>query len=86
MPRPEGWGVKAGPLVAELCGLIGLRNVSVKIYGRRTNRLFVAHALLEALAKQSTPHDGVEATGMYVREVYHSAKLPAGLRRGVDVL
>lgn len=36
--------------------------------------------------KQTTPHDGVEATGMYVREVYSRKELPFGLKRGVGAL
>lgn len=40
---------------------------------------------LAALAKQATPHDGVEGTGTYVREVYYRPKLPMRLQRGVDV-
>ncbi|MEW5306957.1 MAG: hypothetical protein WDW36_009384 [Sanguina aurantia] len=80
MPRPEGWGTKCNSLLYELCHLVGLRNVSIKVMGRRKNKFFVAQAFLEALQKQSTPYDGVEGTGMYMREKY-SKSLPAGLKK-----
>ena len=39
---------------------------------------------------QSVPHDGVEGTGIYVREVFRrngvKDTLPMGLKRGVDVM
>jgi small subunit ribosomal protein S5 len=40
---------------------------------------------VEAMSNQSLPHDGVEGTGVYMREVYAKKQLPCGLRRGVDV-
>ncbi|GFR46973.1 hypothetical protein Agub_g8625 [Astrephomene gubernaculifera] len=84
-PRPEGWGLCCSDLMYELCNVVGIRNISIKIRGRRVNKFFVAQCFQEALLKQTTPHDGVEATGMYVREVYHKKHLPWGLKRGVDV-
>jgi ribosomal protein S5 len=36
MPRPEGWGVKASDLVSELCGLTGIKNISIKVSGDTT--------------------------------------------------
>jgi hypothetical protein len=39
---------------------------------------------VEAMSNQSLPHDGVEGSGVYMREVY-AKKLPCGLQRGVDV-
>jgi small subunit ribosomal protein S5 len=39
---------------------------------------------VEAMSNQSLPHDGVEGTGVYMREVF-AKKLPCGLQRGVDV-
>ena len=54
--------------------------------GRSKNKFYVAQCLQEALATQSMPHDGVEGTGVYVREVYNAANLPMGLERGVHVL
>lgn len=89
MPRHEGWGVKASDLVSELCGLAGIRNASIKMFGRFKNKFYVAQCFQEALSMQTTPHDGVEGKGVYVREVFNSrrgAKLPMGLQRGVDVL
>jgi small subunit ribosomal protein S5 len=58
--------------------------------GRCKNKFYVAHCLKEALAKQSAPHDGVEGSGVYVREIFHGTglggKLPMGMKRGVDIL
>ncbi|KAG2490039.1 hypothetical protein HYH03_011504 [Edaphochlamys debaryana] len=68
-PRPEGWGLRCSDLLYELCNLAGIRDVSIKIRGRRKNKFFVAKCFQEALLRQTTPHDGVEATGMYIREV-----------------
>lgn len=85
MPRHDGWGVKASDLLSELCGLVGIKNISIKMTGRSKNKFYVAQCLQEALATQSMPHDGIEGTGVYVREVYNG-KLPMGLKRGVDVL
>ena len=42
MPRHEGWGVKASDLVSELCGLVGIRNVSIKMVNASKNKFFVA--------------------------------------------
>lgn len=53
--------------------------------GRRKNKMSVVRCFLEALQKQSLPHDGVEGTATYVREVYYK-KLPMRLQQGVDVL
>lgn len=89
MPRHEGWGVKASDLVSELCGLVGIKNVSIKMFGRLANKFYVAQCFQEALALQSVPHDGIEGTGVYVREVFRPPrgnKLPLGLERGVHVL
>ena len=49
------------------------------------NRRNVVKLWLAALSSQSLPHDGVEGTGAYVREVYHKTKLPYKLKRGVDL-
>jgi hypothetical protein len=39
---------------------------------------------MDAFGQQQTlPHDGIEGSGVYVREVL--PRLPTGLRRGVDV-
>jgi len=84
-PRPEGFGITASPLVQQLCGLAGMRNVTVKLTGRRRNVDNVVKAWLHAVTTQALPHDGVEGSGVYVREVYHREKLPLGLQRGVDV-
>ncbi|GIL85799.1 hypothetical protein Vretifemale_14340 [Volvox reticuliferus] len=86
MPRPEGWGLRCSDLIFELCNVVGIRNVSIRLRGRVKNKFYVAQCFQEALLKQTTPHDGVEATGIYVREVYVRNELPCGLRRGVDVL
>eukprot|EP00195_Chlamydomonas_chlamydogama_P007572 CAMPEP_0202906518 /NCGR_PEP_ID=MMETSP1392-20130828/39235_1 /ASSEMBLY_ACC=CAM_ASM_000868 /TAXON_ID=225041 /ORGANISM="Chlamydomonas chlamydogama, Strain SAG 11-48b" /LENGTH=352 /DNA_ID=CAMNT_0049595063 /DNA_START=164 /DNA_END=1223 /DNA_ORIENTATION=+ len=99
MPRAEGWGIKASDLLTDLCLLAGIRNISIKTYGRTKNKFYVAHCLLEALTRQSTPYDGIEGTGVYAREVwqpFHNTpardvpdldlqQLPMGLRRGVHV-
>lgn len=70
MPRHDGWGVKSSDLIAELCGLVGIKNISVKLIGRSKNKFYVAECLKEALAMQTVPHDGVEGTGVYVKEVF----------------
>lgn len=40
-----------------------------QVYGRRRPKFFVAAGFLEALQHQTVPHDGVEGSGVYVREV-----------------
>lgn len=85
-PRVAGFGITASPLITQLCELIGLSDVTVKVTGRRKNIRNVVNAFVEALSSQSLPHDGVEGTGVYMREVYHAKTLPCGLKRGVDVL
>lgn len=84
-PRPLGFGVTASPLVEQLCSLAGIKNVTAKLNGRRANTDNVVKAWLQAVTNQAAPHDGVEGGGVYVREVYHRAKLPYKLQRGVDV-
>ncbi|GLC61826.1 hypothetical protein PLESTB_001807700 [Pleodorina starrii] len=86
MPRPEGWGLRCCDLMYELCNVVGIRNVSIQLRGNLSNKFYVAQCFQEALLKQTTPHDGVEATGMYVREVYRHKELPYGRKRGVDVM
>ncbi len=58
--------------------------------GRSKNKFYVAQCLQEALAMQSAPHDGVEGTGVYVREIFNSNRgakdLPMGMQRGVHVM
>lgn len=48
--------------------------------------LLPSQCFLEALQRQTTPHDGVEATGVYMREVYYRKQLPCGLKRGADLM
>ena len=57
-----------------------------QMVGRSKNKFYVAQCLQEALGMQSTPHDGVEGTGVYVREVFNNPKLPMGMERGVHVI
>ena len=84
-PRPSGFGITASPLVTQLCELAGINDVTIKLTGRRRNIRHVVFAFIEALSGQSVPHDGVEGTGVYMREVYYRDKLPCGLKRGVDI-
>lgn len=84
-PRPSGFGITASPLIEQLCFLAGIKNVTIKLNGRRRNIDNVVKAWLHAVTTQSVPHDGVEGSGVYVREVYHRDKLPIGLKRGVDI-
>ncbi|GIL55964.1 hypothetical protein Vafri_11429 [Volvox africanus] len=86
MPRPEGWGLRCSDLMYELCNVVGIRNVSIRLRGGVKNKFYVAQCFQEALLKQTTPHDGVEATGIYVREIYARNELPYRLTRGVDVI
>ena len=58
-------------MLYELMTLIGIKNISVKVTGRRKNKVNVVKALIGALQKQTTAHDGVEGTGIYMREVYY---------------
>lgn len=84
-PRHRNFGLTASPLIETLCGLAGLSNATVKLNGRRRNIDNVVKAFMHAVTSQGLPHDGVEGSGVYVREVYHRGKLPLGLQRGVDV-
>jgi ribosomal protein S5 len=76
MPRHSGWGVKASDLISELCGLVGIKDISIKLIRRSTNRFYVAQCFQEALALQNAPHDGVEGTGTYIREVFKGKDSP----------
>lgn len=38
------------------------------MYGRNRPKFYVAAGFLEALQRQTVPHDGVEGSGIYVRE------------------
>lgn len=78
MPRYEGWGVKASDLLSELMGLIGIKNISVRLIGNAQSKFYVAACLKEALAMQNVPQDGIEGSGVYLREVLNS---PAAKRR-----
>jgi len=72
-PRQDGWGITANDLLLELCNLAGIRNISIKVYGRRRPKFYVAAGFLEALHHQTVPHDGVEGSGIYVREMLAAA-------------
>jgi small subunit ribosomal protein S5 len=84
-PRKCGFGLTASPLITQLCDLAGIKDASVKVTGRRRNIRNVVHTFVEALLGQSLPHDGVEGSGVYMREVFYSNALPCGLKRGVHV-
>ncbi len=85
-PRELGFGITASPLITQLCDMAGIHNVTVKLSGNRKNVRNLVQVFVEAMSQQqSPPHDGVEGTGVYMREVYGKAKLPCGLIRGVDV-
>eukprot|EP00775_Hariotina_reticulata_P013786 gene13786-13907_t len=84
-PRQLGFGITANPIITQLCDLAGIDNITIKLSGRRKNIKKVVELFVEALSNQSVPHDGVEGSGVYMREVYPWKKLPCGLRRGVDV-
>ena len=49
MPRSDGFGVRGSGLMCELCSLVGLRNVSVRVIGRRKNKFYIAQCFAEAL-------------------------------------
>ncbi len=51
MPRPEGWGLHCSDLVYELCNVVGIRNLSVKLRGSRRNKLFVAQVGADVVAQ-----------------------------------
>jgi hypothetical protein len=57
--------------------------VAVQVFGRSKSRFYMAAAFKEALSQQSVPHDGVEGSGVYVREVL-KGELPMGLVRDKD--
>lgn len=82
MPRPEGFGVVASPVLRELCNMIGIKNISIKVYGRhgRKNKFDLVKCFLEAMQRQSAAHHGIEGTGVYAKEVYYRPRLPFGLR------
>lgn len=59
----------------------------MQLRGRTKNKPNLVKLFMEALGQQSLPHDGVEGSGVYVREVLRPAgrKLPYKIKRGVDV-
>jgi small subunit ribosomal protein S5 len=84
-PRAAGFGITASPLITQLCELAGIKDVTIKVTGRRRNIRNVVQTFVEGLLGQSVPHDGVEGSGVYMREVWHGKELPCGLKRGVHV-
>lgn len=84
-PRLAGFGLTASPLITSLCDLVGIRDATFKVTGRRRNIRNVVYTFIDALLGQSLPHDGVEGSGVYMREVYYAKQLPCGLKRGVHV-
>lgn len=84
-PRYAGFGLTASPLMTILCRLVGINDVTIKLTGRRKNVRNAVNTFLEGMAGQTMPHDGVEGSGVYVREVYPTSRLPTGLKRGVHV-
>lgn len=85
MPRPEGYGQVCSDFMSELCELIGIEDISIKIQGRRRkNKFNLVKCFMEAVQRQTLPHDGVEGKGVYVREVYSGHKLPFNIQRLPD--
>jgi small subunit ribosomal protein S5 len=84
-PRAAGFGITASPLITQLCELAGIKDVTIKVTGRRRNIRNVVQTFVEGLLSQSVPHDGVEGSGVYMREVWMGRQLPCGLKRGVHV-
>ncbi|CAD7703593.1 unnamed protein product [Ostreobium quekettii] len=66
-PRPRGFGVVANDMLFQVCELIGLMDVSIKVLGRK-NRFNTIKALFEALEKIPTPLEQAEEQGVYMRE------------------
>eukprot|EP00967_Tisochrysis_lutea_P157385 scaffold319294_cov17-Tisochrysis_lutea.AAC.1 len=54
-------------------GINTLRLSKPQVYGRRRPKFYVAAGFLEALHHQTVPHDGVEGSGIYVREMLAAA-------------
>jgi ribosomal protein S5 len=72
-PRPAGAGLVASDALAALLELSGVRDVAAKASGRRKHKAHLLRAFLAAVGGQSLPHDGVEGSGVYVREVLYGA-------------
>jgi small subunit ribosomal protein S5 len=83
-PRTSGSGVTASPLMTTLCDLVGIHDVTIKLDGRRKNVANAVKTFVDAMSSQSLPHDGVEGSGVYMREVF-PGRLYWGLQRGVDL-
>jgi small subunit ribosomal protein S5 len=83
-PRPAGWGIVASDTLAALFELAGVRDVAAKASGRRKHKHHLLRAFLSAVEGQSCPHDGVEGSGVYVREVAYGAGGTAGRGKGVE--
>jgi small subunit ribosomal protein S5 len=82
-PRPAGSGLVASDALAALLELAGVRDVAAKASGRRKHRAHLLRAFLAAVGGQSLPHDGVEGSGVYVREVLYGAG-SAGRGKGAE--
>eukprot|EP00201_Polytomella_parva_P012108 CAMPEP_0175064544 /NCGR_PEP_ID=MMETSP0052_2-20121109/15396_1 /TAXON_ID=51329 ORGANISM="Polytomella parva, Strain SAG 63-3" /NCGR_SAMPLE_ID=MMETSP0052_2 /ASSEMBLY_ACC=CAM_ASM_000194 /LENGTH=320 /DNA_ID=CAMNT_0016330915 /DNA_START=139 /DNA_END=1100 /DNA_ORIENTATION=+ len=80
-PRPAGFGLVCSNLLFEICSMAGLRDATIKIRGATRNKFFVAKAFFDALQSQTAPQDGVEGTGMYIREVIKPPVLSLGTYR-----
>ena len=63
------------------------RPLPAQIRGRTRNKANLVKLFVEALGRQTLPHDGVEGSGAYIREVLKPAgrRLPFGIKRGVDL-
>ena len=48
-PRHSGFGVTSSPLVENLCGLVGIKDITVKLNGRRRKIDNVVKAWLRAV-------------------------------------
>nr|8A22_Be Chain Be, uS5m [Polytomella magna]8APN_Be Chain Be, uS5m [Polytomella magna]8APO_Be Chain Be, uS5m [Polytomella magna] len=85
-PRTSGWGLRCSNLFYELCSLAGIRDLTVDVSGATRNKFFVAKAFFDALQKQTAPHDGVEGTGVYVKEVVRRPVVNLGTYRNNGTL
>jgi small subunit ribosomal protein S5 len=84
-PRSAGFGITASPLMTQLSELAGFKDLTIKLTGRRKNIRNAVQTFVAAMSAQSLPHDGVEGSGVYVRERVGGRDLGWGLKRGVDV-
>lgn len=66
-PRSRGFGLHCNDLLFQVCELVGVQDISIKVIGSRS-KFNTVHAFFEALENTKSALEAAEEKGVYLRE------------------